>query len=379
MKTSSTKTPVAKVSGLPKSRAKIAEQLKCRSGLKPATPPPDFPTQLRYEVELVRHFQQIAEDDSAYDDAFQEARRQFFSADRWPALRQFLQQHTGENGHFRHSVFWKILFEELRTAAALQTRLKEEDKKLDPFQAYAAIYDAVIGRPCMDNFMKAYIRHFGKQIGGLSAKKILSLGCGTGIVEQFLLEKLDAQEENLLGIDISAGMIREARKRIPARQQDLLTIDTEAEQWDLVYSGLNVFHYLPFGKLETAIQKTAALLEKGGYFLGDFITPDHIRWYPNVIASQDNRVISLRNPELIEVEGAMFQESEIFNLHRQDGELLIHYAGKHRRFLPPMHRVRSYFEKYYREVRLFEAFSLQELPEQADTCASTRYVVLARK
>jgi hypothetical protein len=174
-------------------------------------------------------------------------------------------------------------------------------------------------------------------------------------------------------------MIREARKRIPARQQDLLTMDTSAESWQLVFSGLNVFHYLPFGKMERAIQKTAALLEKGGYFLGDFITSDHIRWYPNVIISKDEAVISLRNPELIEVEGAMFQESEIFNLHCKDGKLLIHYAGKHRRFLPPMHRVRGYFEKYFSEVSLFDAHSLQALSDMADTCPSTRYVVLARK
>lgn len=378
MEDSSTPTPVAK----------LAEQLKDRSGLNPTTirqmvleaaPSADFLTQLRYEVELVRHFEERAGDDSANDNVFQELRRQFFSADRWSALRQFLKQHTGENGHFRHSILWETLFEELRAAAELQTRLKDKNKRQDPFQEYAAIYDAVIGQPCMDEFMKAYLRHFGKQVGSLSAKKILSLGCGTGIVEQFLLEKLDARAENLLGIDISAGMIREARKRIPARQQDLLTMDTEAERWDLVYSGLNVFHYLPFGKLETAIQKTAALLEEGGCFLGDFITPDHIRWYPNVIFSRDDQVISLRNPELMEVDGAMFQESEIFNIHRQQGELLIHYAGKHRRFLPPMHRVRTYFEKYFREVQLFEAYSLQELPVQADTCASTRYVVWARR
>jgi hypothetical protein len=174
-------------------------------------------------------------------------------------------------------------------------------------------------------------------------------------------------------------MIREARKRIPTRQQDLLTLDTAAQSWQLVYSGLNVFHYLPFGKMESAVQKAASLLERSGYFLGDFITSDHIRWYPRVIISAKEDVISLRNPELIEVEGAMFQESEIFNLHCRDGKLRIHYAGKHRRFLPPMHRVRGYFEKYFSEVSLFDAHSLQELPDIADTCPSTRYVVLARK
>lgn len=346
--------------------------------LEPA-PRADFPTQLRYEVELVRRLQKMASSRREYDDTFQSARRHFFAEDRWSALRQFLARNTNKNGHFQNSILWKVLFRELRAAARLQTELQAKAKKKDLFQEYATIYDAVIGQPCMEDFMKNYLRYFSGQIGGLSAKKIISLGCGTGIVEEFLLQKLGAKREQLLGIDISAGMIREASKRIPARQQDLLSIEPRAEKWQLAYSGLNVFHYLPYGKMESAIQKTAELLEEGGYFLGDFITTDHIRWYPHVIVSEDERVVSLRRPELIEVEGAIYQESEIFNIHRQAGELLIHHAGRHRRFLPPMHRIRSYFGTYFREVQLFDAYSLQELSEQADTCASTRYVVLARK
>lgn len=339
----------------------------------------DFSKELRQKLGLICHLQVMAKREIQYQEEFQKACRPFFSEDRWAQLRQLIHQYTDDYGHFHHSARWKMLFQELRAAAALQSHLQDKNKKQDPFQEYAAIYDAVIGRPCLENFMGPYLRYCTGQMGGLTSKRILSLGCGTGLVESFMLEELAVTRENLLGIDISEGMIREAGKRIPARQQDLLTMDTTASSWQLVYSGLNVFHYLPFGKMEKAIQKAASLLGKSGYFLGDFITPDHIRWYPNVIVSAGEHVISLRNPELIEVEGAMFQESEIFNLHYRDGELLVHYVGKHRRFLPPMHRVRSYFEKYFREVRFFDAYSLQELPDRADTCPSTRYVILAKK
>lgn len=346
--------------------------------LEPAAPA-GFPTRLRYEVELVKRLAKMADTASHYRAAFQQASQHFLSSQHWAQLIDFLKSNTNTTGHFSNTILWKVLFQELKAAARLQTDLKDKTKKVDPFQEYAAIYDAVIGTPCMNSFMKNYLQELTGKMGGLSAKKILSLGCGTAIVEAFLINELKADYNRLLGIDISEGMIREAAKRIQAKKADLLTLHTDAEQWDIAYSGLNVFHYLPLGKMEIAIQKTAELLADEGYFLGDFITPDHIRWYPNVILSDDERVISLRNPKLIEVDGAMFQESEIFNLHDLGGEMAIHYAGKHRRFLPPMHRVRSYFEKYFGEVQLFDAYSLKEISDTADTCASTRYVVLAKK
>lgn len=109
-------------------------------------------------------------------------------------------------------------------------------------------------------------------------------------------------------------------------------------------------------------------------------TPDHISWYPNVMSSGDGRVISLRTPRLIEQEGRMFQESEITNVSFLNGEMEIDYSGKHKRFLPPIHRIRQYFEQAFgAEVHLYDAKSLEEIPEWADSCASTRYVILARK
>ena len=124
-------------------------------------------------------------------------------------------------------------------------------------------------------------------------------------------------------------MVKVARKRIQADEGDVLALDPGIRMWDLAFSGLNVFHYLDHKRLEEAIQKTAAIIKIGGYFIGDFITPDHIRWYPNVVYSKDKKIISLRTPRLIEENGSMFQESEIINIdYRED--MRINYAGKHR-------------------------------------------------
>ena len=74
----------------------------------------------------------------------------------------------------------------------------------------------------------------------------------------------------------------------------------------------------------------------------------------------------------------MFQESEIINIDFRDGRMGVSYAGKHKRFLPPLHRIRMAFEQHFADVTLYDAFSLQPIPEWADSCPSTRYVVVAR-
>jgi hypothetical protein len=121
-------------------------------------------------------------------------------------------------------------------------------------------------------------------------------------------------------------------------------------------------------------------VNSGGYFVGDFITPDHMRWYPNVMYSADKKIISLRTPRFIEEEGRIFQESEITNIDFTGQQMVVNYAGKHKRFLPPIHRIRQFFENAFKgKVILVDAYSLEPIPDWADTCKSTRYVVIAQK
>jgi SAM-dependent methyltransferase len=214
----------------------------------------------------------------------------------------------------------------------------------------------------------------------LRYKHILSLGWGTGIVEEYMMEQYGIPGDNMYGIDISEAMVEEARRRMHADVGDVLTLDPDIQTWDVAFSGLNVFQYLDFRRTEEAIQKTAAIIKPAGIFIGDFITPDHIRWYPNVMSSEDGRVISFRSPRLIEEEGRIFQESEITNVSFLNEEMEVDYSGIHKRFLPPIHRIRQYFESAFGpKVNLYDAKSMEEIPEWADSCASTRYVVVAKK
>ena len=73
-------------------------------------------------------------------------------------------------------------------------------------------------------------------------------------------------------------------------------------------------------------------------------------------------------------------ESHIINLDFSRDTVFINDAGSHLRHLPAMHRVRALFEKYFTgSVHLYDAYSLQEIAFHADSCASTRYFIVARK
>ncbi|MCB0571563.1 MAG: methyltransferase domain-containing protein [Phaeodactylibacter sp.] len=345
-------------------------------------PRPDFPTRLRHMVELVRRLKRMADAGLPGSQALlQDAIEDIFSPRHRAQLLRCLELNVDEDGHEANSVYWRILRHELQEAARLQLELQEKSRPADNFHHYAEVYDALICQPCLDDFMAGYLRFFQEAYQApLAGKQILSIGCGTGLVERFMIDELGAPHEKLFGIDISAAMVSEARSRIRAEAGDILAYDSQGKQWDIAYSGLNVFHYLDHERLEEAIQRTAALVRDGGYFIGDFITPDHIRWYPNLLYSADKMAISLRSPRLVEEHGHVFQESEIINVIFGENGMEANDAGRHRRFLPPMHRIRTYFERAFGgPVSLYDAKSLEALPAWADSCRSTRYVVVAQK
>lgn len=343
-------------------------------------PEPDFPTHLRYLIELQRRLQRMA--DAGIQRAvepLQATLQALSSPAHCERVTCCLRERTDASGHSTDSVYWKIINRELREMAALQRG--HTTPAADAFHRYAELYDAVICQPCLDDFMAAYLQFFFQQTQVQPAQvRILSIGCGTGLVEAYMIAELGADSGKLLGMDISPSMVAEAQGRIQAVQGDIFTFDTNAGNWDVAFSGLNVFHYLDHRRFDEAVRHTATLLCPGGWFIGDFITPDHIRWYPNVFFSADGKVISLRTPHLVEDGGALFQESEIINISFQQGHMEVTDAGRHRRYLPALHRVRRSFEQAFGgPVQLFDAHSLAPIPADADSCASTRYIVMAQK
>lgn len=341
----------------------------------------DFPTKLRHTVEYIRRLRQMEASEEASTTAkLEHAIRVLEAPDQRAALINYLQPMLDSSLHTTDSAAWRVLCHELRVAGQLQEQLRSLETADDPFANYAALYDHLVGKPCYDEFIGGYLQMAADQFDiPFSTAKILSIGCGTGLVEAQMIEQFGLNRENVYGIDLSGAMVREARKHIRADEGNILDLDPEVRKWELIFSSLNVYHYLPAEKLEEGIQRTAAILEEGGWFVADFICPDHIRWYPNVLTAPDEQIISVRTPQLVERDGLMYQESEIINVDFTTERMQVFYAGKHYRFLPPMNRVRQYFQSYFKEVQLFDAVHLSPIPASSDSCRSTRYLVVARR
>ena len=346
-------------------------------------PHPDYLTWLRNVIELknridrVKRHMELPADLEQRDGALVQ---KLCDTSNWQRFLNDLFPHVDANtGHMKDLGYWRLLRNELIAAAKVKKALLFPDDQGDPFYTYAELYDDVVGQPCLDEFIAEYLKFvFETYKIERDRTKFLSIGCGTGIVEDFLIKQMGLSGERLLGIDKSEAMVQVASRRITAKAEDILALSDQS--WDVTYCGLNVFQYLSPEHLDEALAVTAKITKPGGYFFGDFITPDHIRTYPHVIRSKTGNVISLRNPVLIEQGNCTFQQSEILNVSRSNDRLLITNEGKHLRFLPPMWRLRQEFEKAFKgKVDIYDAVTLQPIGAKADTCPSTRYLLVAQK
>lgn len=110
---------------------------------------------------------------------------------------------------------------------------------------------------------------------GVKPKRILDVCCGTGVVT----EMLHREGFQMAGVDLSAPMIEEARrkaakKKLPIRYecQDAAEIDL-GETFDAAYSFFDSLNYITDPeRLAMAIKRVAAHLEPGGSFIFDLNT-----------------------------------------------------------------------------------------------------------
>jgi SAM-dependent methyltransferase len=95
--------------------------------------------------------------------------------------------------------------------------------------------------------------------------KIIDLGCGSAYLEQFL----PSRELDLLGLDVSAGMLSRARQRYPQwrfEQADLYRFETD-ERYHLVMENAVLHHLVDY---EVLVDKMADLTLPGGVlYLGN--------------------------------------------------------------------------------------------------------------
>lgn len=101
---------------------------------------------------------------------------------------------------------------------------------------------------------------------GHSPDRVLDLGCGTGEAEQILCKYFG----HITGIDLSEGMINEAKKKdlvnCEFRQADVARLPFPDEHFDLVFS-FCLFHHLPENQLEQSISEVVRVTRKSAMLM----------------------------------------------------------------------------------------------------------------
>jgi SAM-dependent methyltransferase len=328
------------------------------------------------ELDKIREARQ-QNDQSGLEDTENKLTHALFDLNCWDFFEKELLEKVDDAGYMIDRYYWQQLTKALIRAASLQREVL--DKTISPedsFSTYAALYDSVNGERNFEYIsQEIQFIHETYQID-FSAAQILSIGCGTGIMEEHLLKVFNLNKNQLLGIDLSEGMVKVASKRIYARVENILNVEHQGNPWDISICTGTVLQYLPQAMLEKAIQNVAHITK--GCFIGDFITQDHpIRAYPNVLGSE--KVFLLRTPLIVEKAHNLFQETQLINVSQLHGQFQITDEGEHTRYLPSLWKIRALFKKYFAYVALFDAMTLEALAPEDDTSPSTRYLVFAQK
>ena len=102
-------------------------------------------------------------------------------------------------------------------------------------------------------------------------KEVLEVGAGTGLI----MEGLGGTTKRLVGLDISGGMLKQARARgFDVAQGSATELPFENEQFDLAYS-FKVLAHIP--DIEKALSEMSRVLRPGGTLVAEFYNAQSIR------------------------------------------------------------------------------------------------------
>ena len=133
------------------------------------------------------------------------------------------------------------------------------------------IFDELAGKP-LD---RALLDRFADAVRGRGM--VCDLGCGPGQVARYLRERGLAE---VCGIDLSAGMIAEARRLTPGidfRTGDLRALDAPDGSWAGIAAFYSILHVPRGPAVVSALGEWRRVLQPGGLVLLSFHVGDEVR------------------------------------------------------------------------------------------------------
>ncbi len=138
----------------------------------------------------------------------------------------------------------------------------------DPYRKFAHGYDA----SWATFSARTHAQVLARLPQDCAGKRLLDLSCGTGSLIERILVAHPAIGA-VIGVDVSAGMLRQARARLADRagshavglvQQRLRVLDFQTAAFDIVVCA-NAFHY--FREPQTILREVARVLRPGGLLI----------------------------------------------------------------------------------------------------------------
>ena len=134
-------------------------------------------------------------------------------------------------------------------------------------------------------FDREILDRFAERIRGQGP--VCDVGCGPGEVACYLRAR---GVENVLGIDISPGMVEQARKLNPGvtfHQGDMLNLEAEDNSWGGIAAFYSIIH-IPGEQVVDALQEMKRVLKPAGLLLLTFHIGQEIlhvdEWWGNEVA-----------------------------------------------------------------------------------------------
>lgn len=178
------------------------------------------------------------------------------------------------------------------------------------FDAQAATYDEGMEGDHARRLYQYVVGEVTCAVAGMSAPRVLDLGCGTGALAARLLDAIPGC--SLTGVDLSPRMVEVARARLTGRAEVLLgdaeRLPFHDDAFDVVVCN-DSFHHYPDPERAT-FQAWRVLAAGGALVLGDVWQPAPARalmnvWMPR---SREGDVRIYSEAELCDVLGTWFNQ-----------------------------------------------------------------------